>query len=141
MCQALSQARDAVESWVASHYSSYPPTIIHVTDGESTDGDPTNIAAAIQNSSTQDGTACLFNLHLSSASATPIIFPASAANLPDQFARLLFEMSSPLPSNIRREASSEGYAVTDGSRGFAFNADLVETVRFIDIGTRVGALR
>jgi hypothetical protein len=141
MSESLRRAKSAVESWVAGHPNSYPPTVIHVTDGESTDGDPSSLAREIQGIATTDGPVCVFNLHLSSTAAKPITFPASDAGLPDQFARLLFGMSTPLPDRIRREAASEGYAVSDGSRGFAFNADLVEAIRFIDIGTRVSGLR
>lgn len=141
MCEALRRAKAALESWAALHSNSYPPTIIHVTDGESTDGVPSSIAADIQSISTNDGPSCLFNLHLSSTTAKSVTFPSSDTELPDQFARLLFGMSTPLPVRIRQEATSEGYPASDGSRGFAFNADLVEAIRFIDIGTRVGGLR
>ena len=141
MCDALARARSAVESWSVLHSTSYPPTVIHVTDGESTDGDPSSIAQEIRAVSTGDGPVCLYNLHLSSAAAKPITFPASESELPDEFARLLYAMSTPLQDRVRREAAAEGYAVSDGSRGFAFNADLVEAIRFIDIGTRVSSLR
>ena len=106
-----------------------------------TDGDPSAVAQQIRAVATADGPACLYNLHLSSTAAKPITFPASESELPDEFARLLFAMSTPLQDRIRREAAAEGYAVSDGSRGFAFNADLVEAIRFIDIGTRVSGLR
>lgn len=141
MCAALARVKAALESWIAAHPASYPPTVLHVTDGESTDGDPVAIAAAIRALSTQDGPVSLFNLHLSSTTAPAVTFPAVCPDVPDSFARTLFDMSSPLPERLRTEAASEGYAVSDGSRGFAFNADLVETIRFIDIGTRVGQLR
>ena len=141
MCEALGRAKSSVESWAAGHMTSYPPTVIHVTDGESTDGDPSAVAQQIRAVATADGPACLYNLHLSSTAAKPITFPASESELPDEFARLLFAMSTPLQDRIRREAAAEGYAVSDGSRGFAFNADLVEAIRFIDIGTRVSGLR
>jgi hypothetical protein len=141
MCEALGRAKSAVASWAGSHMSSYPPTVIHVTDGESTDGDPSSVAQDIRSVATADGPACLYNLHLSSTASKPITFPASENELPDEFARLLFSMSTPLQDRIRREAAAEGYSVSDGSRGFAFNADLVEAIRFIDIGTRVSGLR
>ena len=38
-------------------------------------------------------------------------------------------------------AAAEGYPVTDGSRGFVFNADIVSVIRFLDIGTRPSNLR
>jgi hypothetical protein len=137
MCDALRRARSALGEWVAAHPASYPPTVVHVTDGESTDGDPSALAADIRALATQDGAVSLFNLHLSSAPATPITFPAACPDVADPFAKTLFEMSSPLPTRLLREAASEGYRVDDGSLGFAFNADLVEAIRFIDIGTRI----
>jgi hypothetical protein len=141
MCEALRRTRTTIEAWVASHRNSYPPTVVHITDGESTDGEPFDIASSIRSLTTLDGPVALFNLHLSSSPATPVTFPSSESDLPDPFARILFQMSSLLPAPVRHEAKFEGYQVTDNSRGFAFNADLVETIRFIDIGTRVSTRR
>jgi hypothetical protein len=141
MCEALQRAKAALDAWLAAHPNAYPPTVLHITDGESTDGDPTAAAAAIRALATSDGPVLLFNAHLSSSSARPLTFPGVGGDLPDDFARVLFDMSSPLPERLRKEAASEGYPVSDDSRGFAFNADLVEVIRFIDIGTRVAALR
>src|SRR5262245_1737346 len=141
MCEALRRARGTLDAWVASHRHSYPPTVVHITDGGSTDGEPFDIASSIRSLTTSDGPVALFNLHLSSSPATPLTFPGSQTDLPDAFARVLYDMSSVLPSPVRREAHFEGYPVTDSSRGFAFNADLVETIRFIDIGTRVSTRR
>ena len=50
-------------------------------------------------------------------------------------------MSSILPEGIRDGAQREGFPVSEASRGFAFNADLVELIRFLDIGTRPSNLR
>ena len=38
-------------------------------------------------------------------------------------------------------AIGEGYPIGVDARGFAFNADLVELIRFLDIGTRPSNLR
>lgn len=141
MCEALNKAKSILENWVALHQSSYPPTLIHITDGESTDGDPSEIASQIKNLSTTDGQVCMFNLHLSSNQSPAIRFPDSTTTLPDQFAQLLFNISSSLPPPIRTAAASEGFSITEASRGFVFNAGLVETVQFLDIGTRVSNLR
>src|SRR5262252_7344860 len=43
--------------------------------------------------------------------------------LPDQFAKLLFNMSSVLPEASRESAAREGFKVSEKSRGFAVNAD------------------
>ncbi|MEZ4562070.1 MAG: hypothetical protein R2853_04995 [Thermomicrobiales bacterium] len=44
--------------------SSFPPTILHLTDGESTDGNPEAIANQIMSLGTEDGGAILMNIHV-----------------------------------------------------------------------------
>jgi hypothetical protein len=141
MCRTLARAAEIVAAWTDEHDMGYPPTVIHVTDGGSSDGDPTAAAAEIRASRTADGQALLFNIHLSSKPGRPVRFPDSDEGLADDYARMLFDMSSVLPPPLRREAEREGFAVSDGSRGFAFNADLVSLVHFLDIGTRASNLR
>jgi hypothetical protein len=70
-----------------------------------------------------------------------VLFADAEEGLPDQFAKLLYSMSSVLPEGIRDGAQREGFPVSENSRGFAFNADLVELIRFLDIGTRPSNLR
>ncbi len=141
MCKAMQQAHEALEPWVAEHPYSFPPIVINITDGESTDGDPTSEAERIRALETQDGPALLFNCHISGTQGSSVLFADAEEGLPDQFAKLLFNMSSPLPDGIRDGAEREGFDVTRDSRGFAFNADLVELIRFLDIGTRPSNLR
>jgi hypothetical protein len=118
-----------------------PPTVIHITDGESTDGDPSAIAEELKKSGTEDGDALLLNVHISAKGGNQIRFPDTEEGLPDDYAKMLFRISSPLPERIRQEAAKEGFSVTEGSRGFAFNADLVQLVQFLDLGTRASNLR
>lgn len=141
MCEALSRAASILESWTAQHPDSYPPVVINVTDGEANDGDPMGPSERIKNIRTRDGEALLFNLHISALAANPVEFPDSEGELPDQFAQLLFRMSSVLPPHIRDQARNEGFRVSETSRGFAFNADLVCLIKFLDIGTRPSNLR
>lgn len=141
MCGALKQAKTILSSWLADHPAGFPPIVINITDGESTDGDPTAAAKEIQDLGTDDGNVLLFNVHLSSQKATPIEFPDADANLPDKYAKLLFSISSELPPYMREIAQQEGYPVSAGTRGFVFNADIVSVIRFLDIGTRPSNLR
>jgi hypothetical protein len=141
MCQTLGLAREILEKWLSQHPACFPPIVINITDGESTDGDPTAAADAIRRLSSNDGEVLLFNVHLSSQRATPIEFPDTEVGLPDRFAQLLFRMSSPLPAYMRSIAQQEGYRVSEGTRGFVFNADIVAVIRFLDIGTRPSDLR
>lgn len=141
MCAALTQARKVLTGWLADHPSGFPPIVINITDGESTDGDPSAAAAALRDLQTDDGKVILFNLHLSSQNATPVQFPDDDAALPDKWAKLLFSLSSPLPPFMRSIAGQEGFNVGDAARGFAFNADMVTVIQFLDIGTRPNNLR
>ncbi len=141
MCAAFGRLKDVVGRWTADRALTYPPTIIHVTDGESTDGDPTEVIEALRKIGTEDGDALVFNIHISSKAGSQVRFPDTEEGLPDDYAKMLFRTSSPLPDPLRREAAKEGFPVTDGSRGFAFNADLVQLIQFLDIGTRASNLR
>lgn len=141
MCEALTRARELVSGWLTQHPGSFPPIIINITDGESTDGDPTSVADSIKALDTGDGNPLLFNVHLSSHPSAPVEFPDSESGLPDQYAQLLYRLSSPLPPYMRGIAGQEGYTVSDGTRGFVFNADIVSVIRFLDIGTRPANLR
>jgi hypothetical protein len=141
MCQALAHARDLISGWVADRPHGFPPIILNLTDGEANDGDPLDSARQLTHLRTDDGGVLLFNLHISDAGGSPITFPADASVLPNVYARSLFEMSSELPSHMRAYAASNHYQVTEGSRGFVYNADIVSLVQFLDIGTRALALR
>lgn len=141
MCRALARAESLVSEWVARHPDCFPPIVLNLTDGESTDGDPVGPAWAVQTHVSADGAALLFNLHVSAANAVPVTFPDTDAALPDAYARTLFGMSSPLPPHMRFYALQQGMAVGDASRGFVYNADITSLVQFLDIGTRATDLR
>jgi hypothetical protein len=136
MCQALTLAGEVLREFVARSPECYPPLAINITDGRASDADPRPAAAAVRALCTTDGEVLLFNAHLSSAPAEPIVFPAEVRGLADKYARHLFKMSSPLPPRLLKAARAEGFEAADGARGFAFNADLVAVIRFLDIGTR-----
>ncbi len=141
MSQALTRAQTILRTWLREHPDCFPPIVINITDGEATDGDPNGPAEALQELASSDGNVLLFNLHLSSQQAAPIEFPDSEEALPDRYARVLFKMSSPLPEYMRTVAAQEGYRTSEDTRGFAFNADLVAVIKFLDIGTRPSNLR
>ena len=141
MCQAVTRAAEELVAWCDTHPNSYPPTVLHITDGESTDGNPEELATQLRQIQTNDGTVLMFNLHVSPASSKEITFPASETGLPDAYAQMLFRMSSPLPEHLVRFAQEKGYTVGSESRGFMFKADAVQIVEFFDIGTRASQLR
>ncbi len=141
MCRALSRAHGILKNWLAEHPNCFPPIVINITDGEATDGSPSAPADQLKSLASSDGNILLFNLHLSSFNAMPVEFPDSEEAMPDQYAKLLFKMSSVLPEYMRNIAQQEGFRTTENTRGFAFNADIVAVIRFLDIGTRPSNLR
>jgi len=141
MCKALAYAKTLVSGFLDVHPDCFPPVVLNLTDGEATDGDPRPDAAGLRELASSDGSTLFFNLHVSSQSGEPTVFPGDQDHLLDQYAIQLFEMSSPLPSHMRSYAAQQGMRVSESSRGFVFNADMTSVVQFLDIGTRATDLR
>ncbi len=141
MCASLSQAKAILQEWLKEHPYCFPPVVVHITDGESTDGDPTAEGQAISSLASSDGQVLMYNCHLSSQRAQKIEYPADASVLPNDFARILFNISSVLPSQFRQAGGQMGINLAEGARGFVFNADAAALVQFFDIGTRPANLR
>lgn len=141
MSGALSRAQTILSNWLVDHPGCFPPVVLNLTDGESTDGDPSFPADGVRQLSSSDGPALLFNLHVSSDSSAAISFPDSESVLANQFARTLFNISSTLPDGMRTYTQQQGIPVSDGTRGFVFNADVTSIIQFLDIGTRASDLR
>ena len=137
MCAALREARSILDPWTQQHAYSFPPLVFNITDGEATDGDPQEPSAALRELSTEDGSVLLFNVHISSSSDAPVLYPDSSKDLSDDFARQLFEMSSVLPPSFQDKFQDENYDVGAESRAFVFNAGIAEVIRCLDIGTRL----
>jgi hypothetical protein len=137
MCRAAEEAKRILEGWIDDHPDSFPPIVIHITDGESTDGNPTDRLNELTGLSTSDGNVMLFNIHLSAnKKAKPESFSDSAKDLPDAYSKMLFETASPLTPTMRALAKEHGFETSEDSRCFVLNGDLVLLVQAIDIGTR-----
>jgi hypothetical protein len=136
MCAALQLAESVISSWVSKNPKSFPPIVIHITDGESTDGVPILNAQRIKKIQTDDGATLLFNIHISSTVSDSIMYPRDPDALPDDFARQLYAMSSHLPPSMQVYAKSLYPNINEKSRGYGFNADVSSFSDFLDIGTR-----
>ncbi len=140
MCAALTAASTALSDWTAQHQDSYPPMLINITDGEAGDGDPVAWSQHIMELETNDGNVLVYNVHLSEMSAAPVQYPSDESEVTiDEYARQMFRMSSVFPDSVVEMASSMGLPVTQGSRGYVYNADVVSLVQFLDIGTRAAS--
>lgn len=137
MCGALEYVLQILRPWCDAHFFSFPPIVIHITDGESQDGNPEAIAESLKSIATNDGQLLLFNCHLSSLPAQSLEFPTREDDLADEFARLLYRMSSPLPDLMVKNAEVFGLSIRSGARGMVFNADATKLIQMINVGTLV----
>jgi hypothetical protein len=136
-CKVFERCRDLVSEWCGRHPTSFPPIVIHLTDGECTDGDPEPFADALRSLSTNDGPALLFNCHLSESPDAGILFPSDPGPLPDEYARQLFRMSSELPEQMREVATLRSIQTGPKARAMAFNADATQLLMLLNVGTLV----
>ena len=136
MCAGLKAATDIVRQWRDAHPSAFPPTVLHITDGHPSDGNPEPIADRLKKLGTADGGCLLFNLHVDVGNGEPMIFPNDERAIADRFGKALFRMSSLLPPHAVEAAAGKGHDVRPGARAFVFNAGIEAIADFFDIGTR-----
>jgi len=139
LCDAMDQVGRLVRSWVDQYPESFPPIVINLSDGESTDGDPRPWADRLRSLATSDGNTLMFNLDVSSGDK-PMLFPNETSRAMGKYGRTLFEMSSELPAVMLSAAAAQGFNVRPGARGFGMNADFRSVVTFLNVGTSVGHL-
>jgi hypothetical protein len=135
ICGAIVKACEIIDQWIPQHAKSFPPIVINITDGESTDGDPIPYADVLKQRCTDDGNVLFFNCCLSPVPADPFVFRGNAELMPSDLARTLFQMSSVLPQEMVQVAKNAGLEVEPNARCMAFNADMVVLIRFLKMGT------
>ena len=141
ICSAIVKACEIIDAWIPQHESSFPPIVINITDGESSEGDPIPYAESLKQRGTKDGNVLFFNCCLSATPADPFLFRGNGELMPDEFARQLFQMSSVLPESMVKKARADGQDLETNARGMAYNADMVALIKFLDMGTRAATLR
>ena len=141
MTKAFENAKRLCADWInwGNHKDCHPPIIINITDGEATDsGYNFNILRQevdqIRTLRTNYGNIQVFNIHISTSVGDKILFPNNLTSN-DRFAKLLFEMSTPLDANMVRIAKLNGYNMYNESRGYVFNGNASDLINFLNIGT------
>jgi hypothetical protein len=138
MRAAMEKACYVVADWCEAHPTSYPPTVINITDGDPTDGSPEEAAEILRKLHTDDGEALLFNLHVGEpgdGSKKNVVFPGTSDGL-GEYGKLLYRMSSPFPPHLRDAATAEGFSISPTARFFAYGAEAKLATRFLNLGTR-----
>jgi hypothetical protein len=146
MCRAITRAKEVLAGWCSKYENSYPPTVIHITDGAATDDGgnkklPEQLAEELKKIGTKQGQILLFNLHVCEQLAEAVPYPSSDEKLPNEYSKMLFRMSSTLPPHILNYVKSRKSSVADGAHGFVYNADAAEIALFFEVGTRAEQLR
>ena len=139
MCGALGYVAQVSRQWIDAHPGSFPPMIIHLTDGEPVDGDPKPFAEDLKSIATTDGHVLLFNCHLSGRDAQPVFLPADRFDAAGRVRPRPVPMSSVLPDKLRHMAEVKGISAPLGCKAMAFNADAVSLLKLLNVGTQVVA--
>ena len=141
--EAFDYAKKLLEEWMEEHHDKdcYPPTIIHVTDGEFNHA-PKDVvmqkANELKAMFTNDGNVILFNIHFTAdRTLATVACPISKDELNGNvYAETLYEMSSLLPERYNSDIAR---CLNDNRPGrhvaMGVNADATTLIKLIDIGT------
>lgn len=139
MKEAFVTSYSIIDRWLQQHPNCFPPVVIHITDGESTDGSPLDEMESVKKLSSSDGNVVLFNLHMHAKSPVSINFPGSQITLPDQYAEMLFDGASVLPELFKQVALSDfGMNLDIDAKGLILNGAYDVIITAFEIGTRPG---
>lgn len=141
--EAFARAKALLGRWMEEHREKdcYPPTIIHITDGEFNGvGTDTVLQQAneLKSMFTNDGNVILFNIHFAAGkSADEVVCPIDIGELNgNRYAETLFRMSSLLPERYNADIEKH---LNDGRQGrhvaMGVNADATTLIKLMDIGT------
>ena len=141
--EAFDYARQLLEDWMIDHHEKdcYPPTVIHITDGEfnhATKEEVAQKANELKSMFTNDGNVILFNIHFTSnRQASPVACPIDKSELDgNTLGQILFDLSSLLPERYNQDIAR---CLNDTRPGrhvaMGVNADATTLIKLMDIGT------
>lgn len=139
---AFDHVKALLEEWLMDHAGQecYPPTVIHITDGEfngTTRDALVQQANEIKSMFTPNGNVLLWNIHIiPTRDHVTAFLPTSKAEVYNSYSSLLYDLSSLLPT--RYNADIAKLKQTDGTTrhvAMAENTDLTTLVQLMDIGT------
>lgn len=144
MYEAMLRVRDLVSEWCTQpeNRESFPPVIIHITDGEASDCDHRelmDICDQIKRQATTDGNALFLNIHISTNTHLPaIIFPMPDELIGvDRYAQTLAECSSVMPAAFNQDICElKGTIAIPPFIGLGYNASVIDLLSIINIGSR-----
>ncbi|NCC11091.1 MAG: DUF4433 domain-containing protein [Bacteroidia bacterium] len=140
---AFQRAQTLLTQWLEQHAAQdcYPPTVIHITDGEYNGGttrdEMIQLANELKSMSTNDGNVLLFNVHVTPEEGEAFAFPADKSEISNsRYATTLFDLSSLLPMRYNDAISAlRNDGVNKRRAAMAVNANMSTLVQLMDIGT------
>jgi hypothetical protein len=135
MHRAFSVVKDALEAWVSTHQDSFPPIVINITDGESTDNDPSSVVRDVTGLETNDGNVLIFTAFIGTGGGKQELYPMNLPTGMSAAANVMFEISSVVPEPLRSSAEGLGIVVKPTGRGFLYNAKRDEVSGLVNFGT------
>ena len=143
MAEAFENVYRVCEAWInwGNHRDCHPPIVINITDGEATDGgmNQQRLIQAVNNLKslhTNYGGVNIFNIHISGSDGDSILFPSSMQNW-NNYAQLLFDLSTPLNDDMIKNARAMNYDVKQGAKGYVFNGNAKHLMDFLNIGSQL----
>ena len=143
MAEAFENVYRICEAWInwGNHRDCHPPIVINITDGEATDGgmNQQRLIQAVNNLKslhTNYGGVNIFNIHISGSDGDSILFPSSMQNW-NNYAQLLFDLSTPLNDDMIKNARAMNYDVKQGAKGYVFNGNAKHLMDFLNIGSQL----
>ncbi|MDO4764041.1 MAG: VWA domain-containing protein [Flavobacteriaceae bacterium] len=141
MRRAFENAYRICEDWInwGNHRDCHPPIIINITDGMPTDGgfnfgDLAHTVRKLMGLRTNYGNVNVFNIHIDGGFGDTIAFPNYPPNN-NQYAHLLFDLSSSLNPHMIQLARNAGYNIKEGAKGYIFNGSGKNLMDFLNIGS------
>lgn len=140
---AYDYAKKLMDEWMKEHHEKdcYPPTIIHITDGEFNHATRETVmqkANELKAMFTNDGNVILFNIHFTADhDANSVACPISKDELDgNEYAEALFDMSSLLPERYNEDIARCLNDIRPGRHvAMGVNADATTLIKLMDIGT------
>ncbi|GCE28050.1 hypothetical protein KDA_35340 [Dictyobacter alpinus] len=140
----------AVESLLQENlarFQSHPaPLVCHLTDALFTESDPTNLIRRIQAMTVDDGPVLVENVYVADKMLRSSVGDwhnwggvVKPGQLTNEYARVLFHLSSPLPETYRQNINNYGYHLQSGAALFfpGVHTDLVRLAFAVSSATQL----
>ena len=118
MCHMLYRSYEILHQWIGSHPRSFPPIVVHITDGESQDGDPIPYADAVKSLTTEDGNVFAVQLPLVDDGSRAVHVSRQRRGASGRVGEgCCFASPAWLPDPFYRHGVMEGFALQPNARG------------------------